>query len=382
MKKKILFVTESLARGGMERVLVDIANALVGCGYDVTILAYAPTDYLKADLHPDVHYIYCPRKLLKIRRRLPYFHRMYRKDKWEKRASARTLYRYYVGREKYDCEVGFYRGPSIKIISGSTNKKTKKIAWVHTDFKLCDPKSIIGFFNNMDEAKTAYRSFDDIVCVSAQAKESFVNVIGVPDERVSVIYNMIDAKVIQRKAQEECPLQKRKFTFVTVGRIIPDKGYIRLVDVVKRLKEEGFDFDLWIVGGGRAEEELKQHVGELQLNNVQLMGMQDNPYKYVKEADMFVCSSIREGFSLAVAEALLLDIPVLSTRCTGPTEILDNGRFGILVDNSEQGLYEGMKQVLSNTEKMHIFKGIAAGRGMDFNADSIVNQIVSLIEKN
>ena len=277
--KKILFVTESLGRGGMERVLVDIANALTEEEYDVTILLYENRMDLSTDLNSKVHLQYKPRKPLKIRRRLPYFHRFYNKDKWEKRASAKALYRYYVRRKKYDIEVGFYRGPPIKIISGSSNKKSKKIAWVHTDFKLCDPKSVTKFFNNIDEVKLSYSKFDKVVCVSEKAKESFIDVIGLPNEKCRVIYNMLDTEKIIKKSQEDCPLEKNRFTVATVGRLIPDKGFDRLIKAAKRLNDDEYEFDLWIIGGGRSEDELKKLTEENKLTNVVFTGMQENPYK-------------------------------------------------------------------------------------------------------
>ena len=167
-KKRILFVTESLARGGMETVLVSIANNLAEKDFDVTLLCYDPRDNLVPDLNPKVRYIYKPRKEFKVMRKLPYIKRFYKYKNavWEHRASAKTLYKYYVGNEKYDVEIGFLRGSPIKIISGSTNKKSKKLAWVHTDFRLCNPKSILGWFNGNEEVAAAYNKMDKVVCVS------------------------------------------------------------------------------------------------------------------------------------------------------------------------------------------------------------------------
>ena len=377
--KKILLVSESLARGGMERILVDISNALVERNYDVTVVLYGQGDALKDELDKRVHLSYVPRKPLKIRRNLPYFHRRYRNDKWEKRASSRTLYNYYVGHKKYDVEIGFYRGPSIKIVSGSKNRKSKKLAWVHTDVKLCDPKSLTKFFNDIEEVKAAYSKFDNIVCVSDKAGESFSEVIGL-NEKISTIYNMISCERIQTKSLEECELRKNRFTFISVGRQIPDKGYMRLLSSVRRLNEEGYEFDLWLIGGGRDEENLHAYAKENNLQNVIFAGMQDNPFKYVRQADLFICSSVREGFNIAVAESLSLGVPVMTTRCTGPTEILGDGEYGIIVDNNEEGLYLGMKRVLDNKDILKPFAEKAKDRSLTFDENNIMQQIIELIE--
>lgn len=379
--KKILFVTESLARGGMEIVLVNIANILSEKGYDVTIICYTPTDYLVSELNGNVHYICKPRKEFPILRKIPYIRRFFRYKKavWEHRASAKKLYKYYVGKEKYDVEIGFYRGPSIKIVSGSTNKKSKKLAWVHTDFKLCNPKSIISCFNNIEEAKKAYNKMDNIVCVSEKAKESFNEVIGLKEKSLTV-YNLIPSNKIIEKSFEEISLKRNKFTIVTVGRLIPDKRQDRLLSATKRLNEEGYDFDVWIVGAGRHENELKKYCEDNKIENVFFTGMQSNPYSYMRNADLFVLTSYREGFALVIPEAMACGLPVMSTACTGPTEILNNGEFGILVDNSSEGVYNGIKNILDNKDILKSLKLKSQERYIDFDEETIVKEIIALFD--
>ena len=380
-KKRVLFVTESLARGGMETVLVAISNALVKQGYDVTILCYDPLDELRKDLNPAVRYIYKPRREFKVMNRIPHIRRYYnyRKAVWEHRVSPSTLYKYYVGNEKYDIEIGFYRGPSIKIISGSTNKESIKIAWVHTDFKLCDIRTVVGWFNNLDEAKKAYGKMDRIVCVSDQAKNSFSDVIGYKDKTVT-IYNMISTSKIEKLKTEPCPIKKTKFTFVTVGRLIPDKRQDRILSVTKKLCDEGYKFDVWIVGSGRSEDELKSYCIDNHLDNVVFTGMQDNPYKYLNQADVFVLSSYREGFAIVIPEAMACGLPILSTKCTGPTEILNDGEFGLLVSNDEDGIYQGMKSVLDNKDCLEYYRQQSLKRFYRFDEEVIINDLIELFE--
>lgn len=378
-KKRVLFVTESLARGGMETVLVTIANALVKRGYDVTILCYNPIDELRGDLNPSVRYIYKPRREFKVMNRIPHIRRYYnyRKAAWEHRVSPSTLYKYYVGNEKYDVEIGFYRGPSIKIISGSTNKESIKIAWVHTDFKLCDMRTVVGWFNNLDEAKKAYGKMDRIVCVSDQAKNSFSDVIGHKD-KTATVYNMISTSKIEKLKTEPCPIKKRRFTFVTVGRLIPDKRQDRILIATKRLCDEGYQFDVWIVGGGRSEDALKNYCITNHLDNVVFIGMQDNPYKYLCQADVFVLSSYREGFAIVIPEAMACGLPVLSTKCTGPTEILNDGEYGILVENTDDGVYKGMKELLDNRESLPNYKRQSLKRYYYYEDDIVIKDIINL----
>ncbi len=381
-KKRILFVTESLTRGGMETVLVNIANILCKKDYDITILCYDKRNNLVPELNRQIHYIYKPRKEFPILRKLPYIKRYfkYKKAAWEHRTSAKNLYKYYVGKEKYDVEIAFYRGPSIKIVSGSTNKRSKKFAWVHTDFKLCNPKSITSWFNNLEEAKTAYSKMDNIICVSYKAKQSFNEVIGL-EEKTKTVYNLIPAESVIEKSYEAIPIEKAKFTTVTVGRLIPDKRQDRLLSATKRLNEEGYDFDVWVVGAGRHENELKEYCKKNKLDNVIFTGMQANPYSYMRKADLFVLTSYREGFALVIPEAMACGLPVLSTACTGPTEILNDGEFGILVDNSSEGVYNGLKNILDNKEILESLKLKSQERYMDFDEETIIKEIIALFEQ-
>jgi len=379
--KKILFILPSLAVGGLERVQVTIANALVRRGYDVKVMLLNPVKALASELDERVKLVYKPEKTHKIMKRIPYIrHKLYDDGMWETRASAKKLYKYYIGKEKFDVEIAFFRGLPIKIISGSTNKASVKIAWVHSDFKVC--KGVANNFKSMQHVKNAYGRFDKIVCVSGQAQQSFIDVVGCV-EKTELIYNLLPVEEIVKKSIEEIDIQKQKFMICAVGRLGAEKGYDRLLSAVVRLKTEGFDFDLWLIGDGREKDALQKFVKENALDNVLLLGKQSNPYKYMKQADLYVCSSLYEGFNLTVAEAMILGIPVLSTKCTGPSEILDNGAYGMLVDNSTEGLYQGIKELLSDdADKLAYYKQKTQERRPFFDEERICKEIEGLFGEN
>ena len=383
MMKKILFVASSLQVGGMERVLTDIANALVKRDFDVTIVTYMDSGETNwcGELDKRVNFIYKKPKDFRLRKKLPYVHRFYRPEKWEKRTSAKSLYKYYVGtKNKYDVEIAFCRGPAVKIVSGSTNKKSKKFTWVHNDYSLVDPKTITKFFNNMDEAKAAYSKFDKIVSVSDEAKNKFIEVIGYK-EKLQTIYNLLSIDKIIEKSKCVCPEKKSKFTIISVARIIPAKGYHTLLKAVKRLNDDGLDFELWLIGTRYGEEydnQLDEYINENKLTNVKLFGRQINPYCFMAQADVYICSSWREGFSISVAEAITCGLPVISTNCTGPTEILENGKYGLIINYDENDMYRSLKKAIENPEMLSIYKDKAIERSEFFSEDNIIDQIVEL----
>lgn len=381
--KKILFVTSSLTVGGMERVLVDISNNLVKRGYDITIVTYeksAEQNFI-GELDERIKFIYKKPREFKVRKKLPYIHRFYRPNKWETRTSSRALYKYYVGtKTKYDVEIAFCRGPGVKIVSGSTNRKSKKYTWVHNDYTLVNPKSIVKFFNSLDETKEAYKCFDKIVAVSNEAKKKFIEVIGY-EEKLITIYNLLAIDKIIEKSKLDCPIKKKSFTIISVARLIPAKGYDMLLRIAKRLNDDGLDFDLWIVGTPYNDDynkSLVKYIEDNNLTNAKLLGRQMNPYSFMSQADLYVCSSKVEGFSISVAEAITCGLPVITTKCTGPTEILGDGEYGIIVDFDEEQLYQALKNVIEHPETMKQFADKAKDRSKAFSAENIIDQIIEL----
>lgn len=374
--KRILFILPSLTIGGLERVQVSIANALARRGYNVTVMVLNPKFELASDLDGRVQFIHKPYKSHRIMKKIPYIRNKYYDDgMWETRASAKKLYKYYVGKEKYDVEIGFFRGLPVKIISGSANKNSVKLAWVHSDFQIC--KGISNNFKSFQDVKRAYAKFDKVVCVSKQAQKSFVEVIGCAEKAIT-IYNLLPAEEIVQKSLEETETHKQKITVCAVGRLSCEKGYDRLLNTVERLNADGLDFDLWLIGDGCERENLQKMANEKGLKNVRFFGRQSNPYKYIKQADLYVCSSLYEGFNLTVAEAMILGVPVLSTECTGPCEILDNGKFGMIVKNSEEGLYQGLKTLLTDRDKLADYQKRTKLRKDFFDEDHICNEIEGL----
>ncbi len=381
--KKIIFVLPSLAIGGLERVQITIANALVSKGYDVTVLCLDPMADLLPLIDKRIKYIYKPYKQHHIMGKLPYVrYKFYDSGMWETRASAKKLYKYYVGNEKFDVEIAFFRGLPIKIISGSTNKFSKKIAWVHNDFTKCS--GFVNNFKSIDDVKKAYSVFNKIVCVSNQAKEGFIKVISNFASLVT-IYNILPKNFIIKESNKvpSIKILKSDFHFVSVGRLLDNaKGQIRLINVISKLRKEGYNVSLNLVGTGPDECKIKNRIIELKAEDyIYTVGNQINPYPYIKESDLLICSSFFEGFNLTVAEALILDVPVLSTNCTGPNEILDNGKYGIIVENSEEGLYGGLLNVLNNPSILDDLKLRAKERKDFFNENKLLNQIIGLFNE-
>ena len=371
---RILFIVPSLQFGGLENAQINLANALVENGYDVTVMTYGSEDDLLERLDKRVRYIYKPFKAHKLMKRIPYIrHKFYDDGMWETRVSAKTLYKYYVGNEDYDIEIAYFRGLAIKIISGSTNTHSTKLAFVHSDFEKC--VGITNNFRNMEDTVKAYSKFDRIVCVSEKVRESFSKIIGFPEKTVT-INNIIPADSITLLSKETVDIEKTGFTVITVGHIIPLKGHKRLIDSVIKLHIERYDISLWIVGDGICRSELEEYTNGY--DYIRFLGMQSNPYRFISKADMYVCSSFYEGFPLTVCEAMICGTPVLSTKCAGSCEILDNGEYGMITENSEEGIFQGLKELLTNTKLLKEYREKLPDRISYFDKDTIIKKITGL----
>ena len=150
-----------------------------------------------------------------------------------------------------------------------------------------------------------------------------------------------------------------------------------MLHVIERLKKESIELQWLLIGDGNQKDILKEYVEKHGLEeNVVFLGYQKNPFAYMKLTDYYVCSSFVEGFSLTVVESLIVGLPVISTQCTGPSEILSDS-CGILCENSEEGLYDALKAI--NREKKTLPKEKIENRIAQFRVETVLNRIYKLI---
>ena len=113
--------------------------------------------------------------------------------------------------------------------------------------------------------------------------------------------------------------------------------------------------------------------------NVTLLGYQLNPYKYLNKMDLFVCASYAEGFSTAATEALILGIPVCTVKVSGMKEMLGNDEYGIITENNDDALYEGLYKLVSNPELLEHYRVKASERGKDFKTEETVLKVEEML---
>ena len=376
MKKVLLFV-DNLDEGGVSKVLFDLLENINREKYDITIMALYNNGMYKDKIKEYGKFKYCfdipePNdNSLKANLYRKYWGGMLR-------LPEKFMYKWFI-KEKYDIEIAFVHGWSTKFISGSNNKKSKKIAWVHADLVTWD--KVDGVFKNLEHHKKAYSKFDEVICVSQTVKEGIEKKYNVKNAKV--LYNPINREKILKLSNEKIDdiNHSNKFKLISVGRLSKEKGYDRLLRVVKKLVNEQIGCELLIIGSGKEYDKLNSYIKNNNLEyNIKIVGYKENPYKYVKSSDLFVCSSLSEGYSLVIAESLVLGIPVVSTKCSGPIEILRNGENGLLVENSEEGLYKGLKEIINSNELYINYKNRAVKEGTKFGVDNFIKSVEEILD--
>lgn len=373
-KTKILFLVSTLNGGGAERILVKLVNEICNkIDLDVTVETIFGNGIYEKNINKRIHYktIFSGNTstfLARLKKRLILYFLCIAPEKW--------LYSLFI-KESYDVEIAFLEGITTKIISGNSSK-TRKYAWVHIN-PLLHPYSTKAYLT-LSHEKKCYRNFDNVFCVSDDVRNAFCQKYGV---KASVLYNPIDRNEIISKSNVIIPKirNQRKFRMVTVGRLVEQKGYERLILALAGLKVAGYNFCLDILGDGVLRNNLMNLVEANGLiNNIFFWGFTENPYKYMKNADLFVCSSITEGFSTAVSEAVILGIPVLTTDCTGMREIFGDSGCGKIVDNSQEGLFNGLKELMDSPNTLKNMKKASIKRSNDFSMTKSIYAILSAIQ--
>ena len=357
---KILFFIDTVTGGGAEKVLRTLVNNMDQKKFEITVQTIDEADPA-AYLVPGIRYKAINRCKSALGKKLfSYWVRLCAELKW--------LYPLYI-RDDYDIEVAYLECGPTKILAGSTNKKARKIAWVH-----CDLKRKEGMAEQAAKIRKYYEKYDRVVCVAGTVKESFDALFGGSAQSV-VLYNVNDEADILAKADAYEAAKKDVPVFAVVGRLSHEKGVDRLLEACGRLRSEGAAFFLRIVGDGPEREKLEQMAREMDLDGcLEFMGFQSNPYPVMAGADAIVCPSRFEGFSTVVTEALILGKPVVTTPCSGMRELLGDSEFGLITEDSAEGIYRGMKKLLEDAALREEYARAAKLRGKNFGKEQVLSR--------
>ena len=371
--KKILFLIESLGGGGAEKVLSDIIQKLNKTKYDVTVCTVIDKGVYEPIVSANSHCF----SLLKT---ADYNAGGFKKAKYWFLQKAiyhlpkKAVYTLFI-RNSYDVEVAFLEGFSTSLIAASKNLKSKKIAWIHTS-----PLNL--FRTNSNFKISDYKNMDLICCVAKSIEEELTTMCA---EQINTIvqYNPIDVNRILQLSEEPIELSSHPtLQLGTIGRLETPKGFLRLIDCLGKLQKLSIDYSLWIIGVGSQKGLLESTIKYYHLENkVVLLGFQDNPYKYLRKCDAFICSSYVEGFSTAATEAIILGKPVFTTDCSGMRELFGTEKCGEIVDNNDEALLYMLKKILlKEWDPNKYIKGTTA-RSSSFDFSARMSEIEHILDQ-
>ena len=329
--KKVLIFGYTMEVGGAEKALLDTLNYLnKKCDIDLYLLEKKGSLLEDIPRNVNVYQIKNNLFIYLLFRFIPFFRKI--------------IINNIANKKDYGYVFGYMEGRCGTWVS-DIRKNIKKYAWIHNDVMKFD----IGISEK--EIKKTYNNIDKVICVSKDARDNFCLKYDIPKNKTEVIYNFIDEKTILKKSKE-FNVNNDVFTFVNVAKMRDQKRQDRLVKSAIYLKEKGYKFKIQLIGDGPNLDKIKNMVMENEVDDVvEVLGLQVNPYPYIKAADFFVLSSYMEGYGIVIKEALLLRKKIITTDVVGPREILENGRYGIIVPNDDDSLKYEMESILKNKTK-------------------------------
>lgn len=370
--RRILFLTDVMSFGGVEKVLVNTLNGIDCSVFDVTLLVMYKTNQeihniRKIPANVKVKYMFESQVNYKLKRLIYLFfliilrlmNILFIKGKYDVIVTTKDMFTYPV-----------------------SFNKCSKVMWVHGGLEHFDTEKI-NFYRRLKNwlQFRRYKKFDKIILLTNAAKNRFIQKFGL-EKKCFVLNNPINDLEIQSLANEEViDYEIPDLTIVCSCRLSIEKGVERLLNASRRLLHENYNFNVLIIGDGDQKKELKRLVllDSSLSERVDFIGFKNNPYKYIKKCTIYVSPSKTEGFPLSIAEAIILGLPIISTDCKGPVEMLSNGEFGLIVKNNEDGIYEGLKELLTNPELIEYYKLKSIERKKYFNFETNIKNLEKII---
>lgn len=365
MKKKILFIVSDMESGGFQKSLVSLLQCFDYKKYDVDLLILSPKGIFLDQIPKQVNLIHldftssffepfpqCISKMIKEREYKNSIKRTYhfllsRLDK----SKAGIYMSKNIPRisKAYDVAID-YNGQQILYYMVNKIKAKKKISYFHSDYKKWD------YYKKADEKY--YPKVDYIVTISDICKHSLEEIFPDCKEKVRVIHNISSPKIIKKMADEKCEVvfDKEYINIIMVGRPSDVKGYDFAIEACKKLKEDNKKVKFYSIGTSNDIKKFKNMVKNLQLQDEFIfIGETNNPYKYMKQADIYIHPSRFEGKSVAIDEAKILAKPIILTNFTTAPDHIDNEVNGLIVNMNSDGLYEGIKKLINDNKLIKKF---------------------------
>ena len=368
MRKSILFVIDSVHCAGAEKSLTTLLSLLDYSKYDVDLQLFGYGGDLEKVLPKEVNLleplIYTNFTEMPVKNSLIYsiknmnvdmfisrikYSMKIRKNDYSNAQKARVYWQscskcIYNSNKKYDITIAYAQGVPTFYVAEKVNA-AKKFAWVNVSYKLGEKDRIF--------QEKYYDKYNKIVAVSDSAKEIFLQTFPKYKNNIEIIYDINSYKIINKMAQNGSSYDDgyNGIRILTIGRLANQKGYDYALKACKILNEKNIDFKWYVLGKGPLRNEIEEYIKK---NNLEdrfiLLGVKPNPYPYIKDCDIYVQTSRFEGFGLAIAEARMLNKPVVTTRFDAVYNQMVHGKNGLVVDMNGKAISDGIIELMNNKD--------------------------------
>ncbi len=366
--KKVLYVLNNMNIGGTEKSFLNLVEDMSSEEYDITLLLLEKKggflEMIPARVHIEVLEKFDLIKKEVMDPPISVARDYLRKGKLFAAAGIlithllfkithdRTSYyrfalRMVKKRRGYD-EVHAYAGPFDFISALIVYRfiEGKKVQWIHFDV------SKIWF--DLGTSRILYRKMNEIRVVSEDAKKELLKLLPEVEEKTVVSRNRVSRESCRRMASNRLGFTDgfKGIRIVTLGRLSKEKGQDIIPIIAAELKKKGYLFRWYLIGDGDLRSKIEEEIKKLDIGeNVCLLGTILNPYPFLKDSDLYVQTSLHEGFCLSLSEARAFDLPVISTECSGAHEQLDGCSDCLIVPRSARKLFGAIEKTMVQKKK-------------------------------
>ena len=388
---KILFVMYNMEIGGTRRSLLNLLEKMVKAGVQCDLLLFSPYgDFMNQIphgvrvLHGDIlmQSIYATKQTLK--KYAPSYlvlmkavQKILKKVFGEKRFYDHVMRGYakrHFKNNDYDAVIAFQEGDCVKFATYVPSPC--RLAWIHNDY---------GNLQGEQRGTPAiFSKLDSILFVAEGTRRTFVEAYPQFADKMRVIPNILPQDRIRESASDDDA--ERIFTdpnrihIVSVGRVARQKAFERIPEVLDGLGTLSQRIEWSVIGDGPDLPRLREELETKGLQDcVRFIGARNNPFPLVRQADLYVLTSLYESQPMVVMEALTLGVPVLSTDFASVRELLGNKPFGVICENSVAGLTESLRRLLESPKEIQSMQQSA--KEYEYDNDAIIFAIVGLIRR-
>lgn len=366
MKKRVIFVIDSLNSGGAEKSLISLLSLFDYGKYEVELLTFKEGGLYAPLLSKEVRVLNQPDIFKKMKLSILDLikNNDFRSVLWRVNTSVSLRYKQNFTeikhgaqlmwprldkvipklKSEYDIAIAYSQGTPTYYVAEKINSK-KKLCWINIDYKFAG-------YNREFDFKY-YEKFDNIVAVSKVCTDVLKGVFPEFKDKIITIYDIISEELINSMANKG-----QGFTddysgvrILTIGRLVYQKGYEYAIEAAKCLKDKKIDFRWYVIGEGNLKNELENKIGEYKLeNNFKFLGTFTNPYPFVKQCDIYCQPSRFEGFGLAIAEARILNKPIVATNFDIVYDQIKDKENGLISKKDGEDIANKIMELINNDE--------------------------------